>query len=164
MQRQPALYPADCQPAKFPLLPFWYWQGFSSHDILLTVEYPLLKEMVLNPANTKSGPAKRTPSLDAIEMTMTLGSRCERLLEHEYLLLEQLISFKEQTQTGETLKDTLGMKHSAPDRIIRAAMSRLIQKTNALHPTFPLIRKIDADLWIYTEVAPKKKRRPRSTV
>lgn len=91
-------------------------------------------------------------------MTMTLLGRTERLLEHEYLLLEQLIAFREQSLTGENLKDAMGLVNEAPDRLVRAAMGRLIRKANALHPSFPLVRQVQPNAWIFTETAPKKKK------
>lgn len=101
----------------------------------------------------------QTPELDSVEMTMSLGSRSERLSDREYLLLQQLIAFREQQLSGDSLKDTIGVEPSAPDRIIESAMVKLISKTNALFPTFPLIRRISRNAWIYTEVAPKRRKR-----
>lgn len=100
-----------------------------------------------------------TPVLDAIEMSMSIGSRQERLSDREYLLMEQLLAYPEQKLTGESLKDTIGQKPSAPDRIIVKEMAQLIQKANALFPAYPLVRRVSRNTWLYTEVPPKKKKR-----
>ena len=89
---------------------------------------------------------------------MRLDGRSERLSEQEYLLLQQLIAFKEQQLTGETLKETIDLPANAPDRVIEKMMIQLIRKTNALFPAFPLIRRQSRNVWLYSEVAPKKKK------
>ncbi len=102
--------------------------------------------------------AVATPELDSIEMSMSIGDRTERLSDREYLLMEQLLAFPEQQLSGESLKDTIGQKPSSPDRIIVKEMAQLIQKANALFPSFPLVRRVSRNAWLYTEVPPKKKK------
>lgn len=102
-----------------------------------------------------------TPELDAIDVSMSIGHRRERLSDREYLLMEQLLAFPEQMLSGESLKDTIGQKPSAPDRIIVKEMAQLIQKANALFPTFPLVRRVSRNTWLYTEIPPKKKKTAR---
>ncbi|MBX2826453.1 MAG: hypothetical protein KTR33_17080 [Gammaproteobacteria bacterium] len=100
-----------------------------------------------------------TPQIDSVEMTISMGNRTERLSDQEFLLIKQLIAFREQKLSGDSLKDTLGVKPSAPDRIVEAAMVKLIRKMNALFPVFPLVRRVSRDLWMYTEVPPRKTKR-----
>jgi len=104
-------------------------------------------------------PTDRLPKLDSVAMTMTLGDRMERLSEQDYLLLQQLIAFREQKLTTDSLKDMLALETATPDRVIEAAMTRLIRKTNALHPRYPLVRRVSCDTWLYTDVPPKIKSR-----
>lgn len=98
--------------------------------------------------------------LDAVEMTVTQGTLVERLSEDEFLLLEQMIRFSEQPLRRESLMSTLtSSEHWVPDRVLNQRMQQLIRKVNVLHPRFPLLRRLATDVWIYTQVAPKKKRR-----
>lgn len=100
-----------------------------------------------------------TPKLDSVEMTATANGTSERLSEIDYLILEQLLRYKEQPVNRISIASTLGDEaQELPDRVIDKAMLRVMQKTNALYNTFPLVRRINRDSWIYTEVAPKKRK------
>ena len=98
-------------------------------------------------------------NLDAVDMTVSCGSHTERVSEDEFLLLEQMIRFAEQPLRRESLMSSLTSVESwAPDRVLNQSMQQLIRKVNVLHPPFPLLRRLSKDAWVYTQIAPKKKR------
>lgn len=104
--------------------------------------------------------APETPKLDSVDMTVTANGVTERLSEIDYLLLEQLLRYKEQPVNRISIASTVGDdSQELPDRVIDKAMLRVMQKTNATYQEFPLVRRLTRDSWIYTEAPPKRNAR-----
>ncbi len=101
--------------------------------------------------------------LDSVELTARSGISIERLSDAEYCLLEQLLSFPEKALQTESLQETLsGVEGASGTRSdTEKKLRKLIATVNALHPAFPLVRRLGKDTWIYTEVKPLKKGRHR---
>ena len=113
-----------------------------------------------------------TPKLDAVDMTARANGNCERLSDVEFLLLEQLLRYPEHPVSRVSLTtvivDQLASRATAQsaampappmsDRMVDKLMLGVMQKTNALFRAYPLVRRIGRDSWIYTEVAPRRRK------
>lgn len=105
--------------------------------------------------------------LDAVECVARLGSRSEALSSVELQLLELFLSYREQSVYRHSMTDVVrhcGLQPAegydrVADRVVDQAVARLIRKTLALHPEFPLIRRLGRDEWRFS-VLPPPKRKP----
>lgn len=99
-----------------------------------------------------------TPKLDSVNLTASANGRTERLTEMDYLILEQLLRYREQPVSRASIASIMGDdQQHLPDRVIDKTMLRVMQRTNALYSAYPLVRRLARDSWIYTEIAPRRK-------
>lgn len=99
--------------------------------------------------------------LDGVELTARCNGAVERLSEAEFLLMEQFLRFPEKPLPTESMLETIsGLADSRgtmadTDKKLR----KLIATVNALHPAFPLLRRLNRDTWVFSRVRPPKKKR-----
>lgn len=116
------------------------------------------------PDSNASSQTRPAVVLDSVELTAHCGTSVERLSYAEYLLLEQFLSFPEKPLQTDSLQETLpgvdGAHRTRSDT--EKKLRKLMATVNALHPAFPLVRRLGKDTWIYTEVKPLKKGQKRT--
>lgn len=111
----------------------------------------------MNPDNKKRTHFTR-PLLDEFESTASVDDRIESLSSAEFELLAQLLRYPEQALPRDSLKRVAGVEdNSLPDRKLDAWMRALIRKTNVLCPAFPVVRFVEPDSYVYTELPPRRK-------
>ncbi len=103
--------------------------------------------------------ASRTPKLDNHEQTASLEGRTETFRDVDFTLLQTLMRYADEQMSREELKRCFDRPSlDVSDRQLDTAMRRVIQKILVLWPSYPLVKFEPEDSYVYSEIAPKKKR------